>query len=100
MCPTRKVGRILLSWRLLLFLPPLFLALFCEFVRRRVVYVRVYRGFVLYFIRLTLGKNIATIFIIRIVLGLFGCVGTILVSGTFSDMWEPDSRAVPIAMFL
>jgi MFS family permease len=35
----------------------------------------------------------------RMLLGLFGCVGTILVGGTFSDMWEPDSRAIPMAMF-
>lgn len=78
---------------------PLFLAPFCELVGRRVIYVGAYGGFVICFIGLALGKNIATIIVMRTLLGLFGCVGTILVGGTFSDMWEPDSRAIPMAMF-
>lgn len=78
---------------------PLFLAPFCELVGRRVVYVGSYGCFVLCFIGLALGKNIATIIIMRALLGLFGCVGTILVGGTFSDMYHPDKRAVPMALF-
>ncbi|KKY22708.1 putative mfs multidrug protein [Phaeomoniella chlamydospora] len=78
---------------------PLFLAPFCEFVGRRVVYIGAYFCFSLMFIGLALGKNIATILVCRALLGLFGCVGTILVGGTFSDMYPPDERARPMALF-
>lgn len=46
-----------------------------------------------------MGKNIATILVMRTLLGLFGCVGTILVGGTFSDIYVPDERAIPMACF-
>lgn len=53
-----------------------------------------YSLFAVMFLGLALGKNIATILVCRALLGLFGCVGIILVGGTFSDMYTPDSRAV------
>ncbi|OQV06916.1 hypothetical protein CLAIMM_11422, partial [Cladophialophora immunda] len=56
---------------------PLFLAPFCELARRRLV-------------------NIATILVFRAFLGLFGSVGTILVSGTFSDLFPADESARPM----
>lgn len=80
-------------------LAPLFLAPFCELAGRRVVYVGAYVCFVLMFIGLSLGKNIATILVCRALLGLFGCVGTILVGGTFGDMYTPAHRAIPMASF-
>ncbi|BDD59843.1 hypothetical protein MAP00_005027 [Monascus purpureus] len=58
-------------------LAPLFLAPFCELV----------------------GRQLATIIVCRALLGLFGCVGTILVGGTFDDMFIPEERAVPMALF-
>jgi MFS family permease len=72
-------------------LAPLFLAPFCEFVGRKVVYAGAYACFTLCFIGLALGKNIATIIIMRLLLGIFGSVGTILVGGTFSDLFIPVS---------
>lgn len=78
---------------------PLFLAPFCELVGRRKVYVGAYALFVIVFIGLTLGKNITTILVMRALSGLFGCVGTILVGGTFSDIYRPDKRAIPMACF-
>lgn len=78
---------------------PLFLAPFCELTGRRIVYVGAYALFVIVFIGLALGKNIATILVTRVFQGLFGCVGTILVGGTFSDIYRPDERAVPMACF-
>ncbi|KNC31769.1 hypothetical protein FF38_08276 [Lucilia cuprina] len=78
---------------------PLFLAPFCEMVGRRVIYVGGYLGFALCFIGLALGKNMATIVVMRAVLGLFGSVGTILVGGTFDDMFVPEERAIPLALF-
>ncbi|RDW59523.1 hypothetical protein BP6252_12610 [Coleophoma cylindrospora] len=80
-------------------LAPLFLAPFCELIGRRVVYVGAYACFVIIFIGLALGKNIATILVMRTLSGLFGCVGTILVGGTFSDIYESDKRAIPMACF-
>ncbi|KAJ5681436.1 uncharacterized protein N7477_001376 [Penicillium maclennaniae] len=80
-------------------LAPLFLAPFCELAGRRVVYVGAYVCFALMFIGLSLGKNIATILVCRALLGLFGCVGTILVGGTFGDMYTPAHRAIPMASF-
>lgn len=62
---------------------PLVLAPFCELVGRKVVYAGAYLCFSLCFIGLALGKNIETILVLRGFLGLFGCVGTILVGGTF-----------------
>lgn len=78
---------------------PLFLAPFCELVGRRIVYVGAYALFVVVFIGLALGKNIETILVMRTFSGLFGCVGTILVGGTFSDIYRPDKRAGPMACF-
>lgn len=78
---------------------PLFLAPFCELVGRKVVYTASYVCFTLVFIGLALGKNIATILVMRTLLGIFGCVGTILVGGTFSDMYPENERARPMALF-
>nr|ALK02045.1 fructose facilitator [Zygosaccharomyces kombuchaensis] len=80
-------------------LAPLFLAPFCELVGRQVVYVGAYLCFCLCFIGLALGQNIATILVLRTLLGLFGCVGTILVGGTFDDMFIPEQRAIPMSLF-
>ncbi|KAF2091001.1 MFS general substrate transporter [Saccharata proteae CBS 121410] len=80
-------------------LAPLFLAPFCELVGRKVIYTGAYAGFIIVFIGLALGKNIATILVMRTFSGLFGCVGTILVGGTFSDMYPSESRARPMALF-
>ncbi|GAD92376.1 hypothetical protein PVAR5_0967 [Paecilomyces variotii No. 5] len=78
---------------------PLFLAPFCELVGRRVIYVGAFILFSIMFIGLALGQNIATILVCRALLGLFGSVGTILVGGTFSDIYNPDDRAIPMAAF-
>lgn len=78
---------------------PLFLAPFCELIGRKVVYAGAYACFTLCFIGLALGRNMATILVMRAFLGLFGCVGTILVGGTFDDMYIPRQRSRPMAMF-
>nr|POE63088.1 putative transporter mfs2 [Quercus suber] len=78
---------------------PLLLAPFCELAGRKVVYAGAYFCFTILFIGLALGQNIETILVLRLLLGLFGCVGTILVGGTFDDMYEPRERGRPMAMF-
>ncbi|AQZ18867.1 hypothetical protein BZL39_O04100 [Zygosaccharomyces parabailii] len=78
---------------------PLFFAPFCELVGRKIVYTAGFIGFCLCFIGLALGRNMATILVMRTLQGGFGSIGTILVGGTFDDMFIPDHRAVPMALF-
>ncbi|GCE97376.1 hypothetical protein ZYGM_004931 [Zygosaccharomyces mellis] len=78
---------------------PLFFAPFCELVGRKLVYTSGFVGFCLCFIGLALGKNMATILVLRTILGGCGSIGTILVGGTFDDMFIPEERAVPMALF-
>jgi MFS family permease len=78
---------------------PMVLAPFCELVGRKIVYASAFLCFSLIFIGLALAQNISTIIGLRLLLGLFGCVGTILVGGTFDDMYEPHKRGRPMAMF-
>lgn len=78
---------------------PMVLAPFCELVGRKIVYASAFLCFSLIFIGLALAQNISTIIGLRLLLGIFGCVGTILVGGTFDDMYEPHKRGRPMAMF-
>ncbi|KAL5334208.1 major facilitator superfamily domain-containing protein [Aspergillus crustosus] len=95
-----ELGQVgLFTFNFVCALAPLFLAPFCELIGRRVIYVGAFALFTIMFIGLALGKNIATILVCRALLGLFGSVGTILVGGTFSDMYRPDDRAIPMATF-
>lgn len=97
---SKELGQLgLFCFNIACAIAPLFLAPFCELVGRRVVYVGAYALFIVVFIGLALGKNIETILVMRVFQGLFGCVGTILVGGTFSDIYRPDDRAVPMACF-
>ncbi|KAI0123468.1 major facilitator superfamily domain-containing protein [Xylariales sp. AK1849] len=78
---------------------PMILAPFCELVGRKVVYAGAYLCFSLLFIGLALAKDISTIIGLRLLLGHFGSVGTILVGGTFDDMYPPHKRGRPMAVF-
>ncbi|GAV49846.1 hypothetical protein ZYGR_0R00890 [Zygosaccharomyces rouxii] len=78
---------------------PLFFAPFCELVGRKVVYTAGFIGFCLTFIGLALGRNMATILVLRTLQGGTGSIGTILVGGTFDDMFIPEERAIPMALF-
>lgn len=78
---------------------PMVLAPFCELVGRKVIYAGAFLCFDLLFIGLALAKDIGTIIGLRLLLGLCGCVGTILVGGTFDDMYVPHERSRPMAMF-
>ena len=66
-------------------LAPLFLAPFCEMVGRKIVYVGGFFCFSCLFIGLALAQSMSTIIGLRVLLGLFGCIGTILVGGTLKD---------------
>lgn len=95
-----EIGQLgLFSFNMTCAVTPLFLAPFCEMVGRRIIYVGGFAGYGICFIGLALGKNMATIVCMRMCLGLFGCVGTILVGGTFDDMFIPEERSYPMALF-
>lgn len=97
---TETLGQLgLFTFNFACAIAPLFLAPFCEMVGRKIIYVGGYLGFSLCFIGLALGKNIATIIVMRTLLGFFGCVGTILVGGTFADMYDSHERGGPMAFF-
>lgn len=96
----KEMGQLgLFTFNMACAVAPLFLAPFCEMVGRKAIYVGGFGGFSLCFIGLALGKNITTIIVMRTLLGFFGCVGTILVGGTFADMYDTHERAGPMAMF-
>ena len=58
-----------------------------------------YARFVIAFIGLALGKDIATVLVMRVLLGLFGYVGTTLVSGTSSGTIDQTIKLGPMACF-
>lgn len=96
----QEIGQLgLFTFNITCAIAPLFLAPFCELVGRKIIYSGAYVLFCICFIGLSLGQNIATIIVMRAFLGLFGCVGTILVGGTFDDMFVPDERAIPMSLF-
>lgn len=104
MCAEFNVGSIQGQWGLFTFnmacaVAPMVLAPFCELVGRKIVYASSFLCFSLLFIGLALAQDINTIIGLRLLLGLFGCVGTILVGGTFDDMYPAHQRGRPMAMF-
>ncbi|KAL7415406.1 MFS general substrate transporter [Mrakia frigida] len=78
---------------------PLFLAPLCELIGRREVYLTAYGLFVLCFLFLALGQNVETQIIGRWFSGMFGSCGTILVGGTFADIWRTEDRSIPMSCF-
>lgn len=97
---SQEVGQLgLFTFNFACALAPMVLAPFCELVGRKIVYAGAFLCFTLLFIGLALAKDIGTIIGLRLLLGLFGCVGTILVGGTFDDMYLPHERSRPMALF-
>ncbi|GAA5844274.1 hypothetical protein JCM3766R1_002894 [Sporobolomyces carnicolor] len=78
---------------------PLFLAPFCELVGRREVFLSAYACFVLIFILLSEGTNITCEIVGRLLSGIFGSCGTILVGGTLADIWNTKDRSMPMSCF-
>ncbi|KAK7744440.1 hypothetical protein SLS53_003324, partial [Cytospora paraplurivora] len=97
---TVEIGELgLFTFNFACAIAPMVLAPFCELVGRKVIYAGAFLCFTLLFIGLALGKTIGTMIGLRLLLGLFGCVGTILVGGTFDDMYLPQDRSRPMALF-
>ncbi|PWN48050.1 MFS general substrate transporter [Violaceomyces palustris] len=78
---------------------PLFFAPLCELTGRRYIYVSAFGLFTAFTFMLVFGQNLATQLIGRMLQGASGSIGTILVGGTFSDMFNPSDRSVPMSIF-
>lgn len=57
------------------------------------------RSFTVINIMLALGKNIGTEIVGRLLSGAFGSIGTILVGGTFTDIFSSADISVPMSIF-
>lgn len=76
---------------------PLFLAPFCELVGRREVFLSAYFGFTVIFILIADAPNIGAVLAGRLLSGIFGSCGTILV-GTLCP-WPPVRGTMLIRFF-
>ncbi|SCV68698.1 BQ2448_819 [Microbotryum intermedium] len=55
--------------------------------------------YTLFFLPITLGKNIATVIIARFIGGLAASTGSTLVGGTVADLFESKDRGLPMSIF-
>ena len=78
---------------------PIILAPLGERFGRRSVYLITFGLFFLFFLPNALAKNIQTILISRFISGAFGSAGSTMVGGTISDIWNPEQRQLPMALF-
>ncbi|KAN0064196.1 hypothetical protein ACQY0O_003363 [Thecaphora frezii] len=66
---------------------------------RRYIYVSAFGLFTIFTLMLVFGDNLATQLLGRLFQGATGSIGTILVGGTFADMFSPQDRSVPMSLF-
>lgn len=78
---------------------PLILAPIGEMFGRQRVYIVSYAIFFLFFLPIALAENIQTILTARFVCGAAGSVGSTMVGGTLSDLWEKNERELPMSLF-
>ncbi|BGP57183.1 hypothetical protein JCM8202_005379 [Rhodotorula sphaerocarpa] len=78
---------------------PLVIAPFCEAVGRREVFLGAYACFTIVFLLLALAPNIGAVLAGRLLSGIFGSCGTILVGGTLADIWSTRERGIPMSTF-
>ncbi|KAI0917889.1 hypothetical protein AcV5_002713 [Taiwanofungus camphoratus] len=80
-------------------LPPLVTASLSEEFGRQPIYICSGVGFLLFTLMIALAKNIQTVIVGRFIVGMFGSTGSTLVGGTIADIFMPNERGVPIALF-
>lgn len=78
---------------------PIILAPLGEKYGRRPVYLTTFGLFFLFFLPNALAKNIQTVLISRFISGAVGSAGSTMVGGTLSDIWSPEQRQIPMALF-
>ncbi|KAG2346790.1 MFS general substrate transporter [Suillus weaverae] len=78
---------------------PLFTSALSEEVGRRPIYlVSAFLGAICNVLA-ALSSNIQTVMVARVLGGAFASTGAILVGGTIADIWEPQERGLPMAVF-
>ncbi|KDE06059.1 hypothetical protein MVLG_03611 [Microbotryum lychnidis-dioicae p1A1 Lamole] len=80
-------------------LAPLVLAPFSEAYGRYPMYAISGIIYTLFFLPITLGRNIATVIIARFIGGLAASTGSTLVGGTVADLFESKDRGLPMSIF-
>ncbi|ESK83376.1 drug transporter [Moniliophthora roreri MCA 2997] len=80
-------------------LVPLVTASFSEEFGRQALYVVSSLGFMLMYLMIAKAKNIQTILVARFLQGGFGSTGSTMVGGTVADIWAPNHRGLPMALF-
>ncbi|KAL0567583.1 hypothetical protein V5O48_014412, partial [Marasmius crinis-equi] len=78
---------------------PLVSASFSEEFGRRPLYVVSALGFMMMYVMVAEADNIGTVLVARFIQGGFGSTGSTMVGGTFADIWRPDQRGIPMALF-
>ncbi|KAL7418993.1 hypothetical protein Q5752_006677 [Cryptotrichosporon argae] len=92
-----EAGLGLYCWGFAMF--PLVLAPISEELGRRWTYAAAVVVYWLLHLMMTLGKNTGTVLVCRFLLGASGSIGATLVGGTIADIYVPEKRGVPMALF-
>ncbi|KAF9266667.1 MFS general substrate transporter [Marasmius fiardii PR-910] len=80
-------------------LVPLVSASFSEEFGRQPLYVVSSLGFMMMYVMIAKARNIETVLVARFLQGGFGSTGSTMVGGTVADIWRPDQRGLPMALF-
>ncbi|ORX34977.1 major facilitator superfamily domain-containing protein [Kockovaella imperatae] len=80
-------------------LGPLVLAPITEEYGRYWAYVGAVAVYTLLHLTQSLAQNTATVLVGRFLMGLAGCIGSTVVAGTVSDLYMPEERGAPMALF-
>jgi len=80
-------------------LAPLFTAPLSEAYGRYPLYFGSALIYLVFFIPIAYGQNIATVIICRFIAGIAASTGSTLVGGTVSDLFEAHNRGLPMAIF-
>ncbi|KAI9573833.1 major facilitator superfamily domain-containing protein [Boletus coccyginus] len=78
---------------------PLFTSSLSEEFGRFRLYILTTFLFMLMHVVMALAPNIQTVIVARFLSGSFGSTGATLVGGTIADIWKPDERGFPMALF-
>ncbi|KAF8449345.1 major facilitator superfamily domain-containing protein [Boletus edulis BED1] len=78
---------------------PLFTSSLSEEFGRFPIYIVSTFSFMLMHVMTALAPNIQTVIVARFLSGSFGSTGATLVGGTIADIWKPDERGFPMALF-
>lgn len=78
---------------------PLFTSALSEEVGRRPIYLASAFLGAMCNVLASASQNIQTIMVARVLGGAFASTGAILVGGTIADIWEPEERGLPMAVF-